>query len=173
MDARGFLKEVQKILPYQDPEPLPEITKRKKILLRASNSQEDLSHNWGATHISLHISGAPYLMCQVKFSGHKVRPEGSTVPGRERIDNQWVPESKFKELIFNFFCLPIWIWEGWDKWNFTFFSQLSSTDKDLERADFGKNFHPFLASASFPRILSTGFEWVGCPRGIPPYLQKL
>ena len=44
---------------------------------------------------SVHVSGASNPMCQVQLSRQKAREEGSIVPGREMIDNQWVPESRF------------------------------------------------------------------------------
>lgn len=107
---------VQKILLSQDPELLPKTTKRKTLTipLRAGNNWWDSTHRWDADHISVqpylvinevrftllssHILGAPQLDSgQAKFSGHRARQtrKAIAVPERKRINNQWVPESRF------------------------------------------------------------------------------
>lgn len=50
-----------------------------------------------------------------------MRLEDNTIPGREIVDSQWVPESKFMShnskisCLQIFFCLPVWIYKGKDK----------------------------------------------------------
>ena len=86
-------KWVEKILPFQDPEPLPKITIRKKDsgnLPESGNSQLDPTHKWGATPISVHTgsasSGAPPICLSSHILG---APQPDSCLGKFSKARQW------------------------------------------------------------------------------------
>lgn len=107
--------------------------------MRPGNSPWDTSCKWSVCIAGKKSGQVLRTQCNIK---KKVK----AVPRRERIHNQWVPKIKFAGSEF----------EKWrTTWNFIFLFQLGATEIQ-EISDFGKNFHPFLASASFPNISSAG-----------------
>lgn len=100
------------------------------------------------------MRGNPHSV-QVQLSGQKARRR-QCVPGREMIDNQWVPESRFSshnsEIILNMF-LPANLNLGRLGQSEILPSVTKLKCKYLERADFCKTFYPLL---TFPGSYLSG-----------------
>ena len=123
---------------FLNPEPLPKIAKGKK----------DRWFPWELAAVSKTLAtnrvrptflpAAWWLPRQVLVTQNEANKKGVAVPGRERIGNQWLPESRFtshnsKTLFSKKFFLPANL-IGMERtmWNFTFFSWPGSIDRDLE-----------------------------------------
>lgn len=84
MDIRGILKVTRDTT-------LPRYRATPRDTQKKDNSTESQQQSGG---LEAQMRGNPHSV-QVQLSGQKAREEGSIVPGREMIDNQWVPESRF------------------------------------------------------------------------------
>lgn len=61
----------------------------------------------------------------------------------------------------------VWIWKVRDNMNFYLSFSIKHYRPRFKRAEFGKNFHPFLASASFQSISSAGSRVSVVSRHVP------
>ena len=84
MDIRGILKVTRDTT-------LPRYGATPRDTQKKDNSTESQQQSGG---LETQMRGNPQSV-QAQLSGQKAREEGSIVPGREMIDNQWVPESRF------------------------------------------------------------------------------
>lgn len=141
-------KRGQKLLPSADPESLPKTAKRKKDL---DNSPERWQQSAGpqplmrcnADHILAICWGSQPDGCQAKFSGHKMRQEGGSSPGKERMITNVCPAN--------------WIW-------------INQTPRELTLVTILTLCRLLPA---FPGCCLWALDWVGCPWGFHAGHQKL